>query len=85
MSDENSESDPMQQELLDAIAGGRKIQAIKIYRGMTGCDLKDAKEKVEAMADELAEQHPDVFPKPKAGCASMLAVVGVTVLSYLIS
>lgn len=82
MSDENLEPDPMQQELLDAIAGGRKIQAIKIYRNMTGCDLKEAKEKVEAMAAGLAEQHPDVFLKPKAGCASMLAIFLLTVVSY---
>ncbi|MDP6118238.1 MAG: ribosomal protein L7/L12 [Planctomycetota bacterium] len=84
MSDENPEPDPMQQDLLDAIAGGRKIEAIKIYRKMTGCDLKDAKEKVEEMSAELSEQHPDVFPQQKTGCASMLAIVIAAVLSYLV-
>lgn len=34
----------------DALNGGKMIEAIKIYRSVTGADLKDAKKAVEAMA-----------------------------------
>ena len=34
----------------DALKRGNKIEAIKLYREMTGCDLKESKDAVEAMA-----------------------------------
>ena len=38
------------QPLYDAIARGKLIQAIKIYRETTGVGLKEAKDAVDAMA-----------------------------------
>ena len=43
--------------MLDALAAGQKIKAIKIYRAYTGSDLKKAKEQVEKILAELAEQY----------------------------
>jgi hypothetical protein len=40
-------------ELTEAIQRGKLIQAIKIYRQLTGVDLKQAKIAVEAMARDL--------------------------------
>ena len=41
------------QEILDLLRQGEKIQAIKIYRSMTQCGLKDAKEAIEQLASEI--------------------------------
>jgi hypothetical protein len=40
-------------ELLNALQRGRMIEAIKIYRNMTGIGLKEAKVAVEGMARDL--------------------------------
>jgi len=36
-------------ELADLIAGGRKIEAIKLYRELTGLGLKEAKDAIDAL------------------------------------
>jgi hypothetical protein len=41
-------------EIQDEIAAGRKIQAIKLYRDVTGCGLKEAKDAIEFLI-----AHPD--------------------------
>jgi len=68
------------QEFLDALASGQKIQAIKIYREMTGCDLRDAKDATEQIAADLAEKYPEQFARATgSGCgtaAAMLAFLG---------
>jgi Ribosomal protein L7/L12 C-terminal domain len=42
--------DELPSSLYDAIARGKLIQAIKIYREATGVGLKEAKDAVDAMA-----------------------------------
>jgi len=44
----------MTPEVMNEIATGRKINAIKELRGATGCGLKEAKDAVEAIWDEYA-------------------------------
>ncbi|HEY0935453.1 MAG TPA: ribosomal protein L7/L12 [Trebonia sp.] len=44
------QDDTLPAALYDAIARGKMIQAIKIYRETTGVGLKQAKDAVEAMA-----------------------------------
>jgi len=64
------------QQIADAIAAGRKIEAIKIYRRATGKDLKSAKEFVEALTDELKKKDPEKYgsiPQGK-GCGSAAAL-----------
>ena len=66
--------------MTDALIAGRKIEAIKIYREATGLGLKEAKEAVEKLVDELSATHPEIRKSNKSGCASMLAagfLVGV--------
>ncbi|MFJ8634881.1 ribosomal protein L7/L12 [Streptomyces sp. NPDC093568] len=42
--------DPRMAEVVALLRDDKKIQAIKVYREITGADLKEAKDAVEAMA-----------------------------------
>jgi hypothetical protein len=44
------EPDSFEGQLLALLEGGQKIQAVKLYRLQMGCDLKAAKDAVEALA-----------------------------------
>ena len=73
---------PTQEEIEaigDALAAGRKIEAIKIYRDATGKGLKEAKEFIEALIPKLQEHDPEKYAKlaKSGGCTSML-LLGVT-------
>ncbi len=45
-----ADDDALPTALYDALARGKMIQAIKIYRETTGVGLKEAKDAVEALA-----------------------------------
>jgi hypothetical protein len=49
------------QQISDALAAGRKIEAIKICRGATGKDLKEAKEFIDALIPRLKEEDPEKY------------------------
>lgn len=66
------ESDEVASKLREALLAGRKIEAIKLCREAMGLGLKEAKEYVEKMENELREANPDAFPEKK-GCTSVLA------------
>ena len=70
---ESGESDETISNLSDALQSGRKIEAIKLCRELTGLGLKDAKEYVEKLEAELRKENPDTFPEAK-GCISVLAL-----------
>ena len=81
----DSSSDPaaeqenhLEDRLLSLLGGGKKIQAIKVYREETGVGLKQAKDAVE----ELVAKH-DVAPTG-AGCAgavlALLAIISALIL-----
>jgi len=58
-----------------ALASGRKVEAIKVYREATGKSLKDAKEFIDALIPRLKEQNPEKYAKLSAkgtGCASVI-------------
>lgn len=61
-------ADP-EQQILQLLAAGKKIEAIKLYREQMGVGLKDAKDAVEA----LAAQH-GIVP-PRSGCFTVLALL----------
>lgn len=64
----------------DAIFGGRKIEAIQLYRGATRAGLAEAKEFVERLEDELRLQYPDKFSAaPPARSMSALVLLAVAV------
>ncbi|MAX25145.1 MAG: hypothetical protein CMJ19_11640 [Phycisphaeraceae bacterium] len=67
MADINEEQLKQVEELLFA---GRKIEAIKLVREITGMGLKDAKEFVDQHTAHLREAYPDKMPQSKAGCGS---------------
>jgi len=66
--------------ILAAIYGGRKIDAIKLVRESANCGLKEAKEFVEKLSDELYAKEPSKFASAPSGkgCAGVvLAVVAI--------
>ena len=73
--------------IADALAGGRKIEAIKLYREYSGNGLTEAKDFVEALEPELRKKDPARFAHAKAegkGCAAMLVVwIAVVILAVL--
>ena len=63
--------------ILEAIYGGRKIEAIKLVREAGSCGLKEAKEFVEKLSDELYAKEPGKFtaaPAGKSGCVGVILV-----------
>jgi hypothetical protein len=79
-------------EMMNALARGHKIEAIKIYRELFGVGLKEAKDAVESIAPPPAviptlstapEGAPRFNPRPalmRLGC--ILAVLGL--LAFLV-
>lgn len=64
-----------------SLLAGKKIEAIKIYREITGTGLKEAKNAVEQVEQNLRGQGR-LIPKP-SGCMGMLASL-LILLSLLI-
>ena len=66
------------QEIADALASGRKIEAIKMYREATGAGLAEAKAFVEALIPKLKEQDPErgatLADAKGSGCTSVILV-----------
>jgi preprotein translocase subunit SecF len=66
----------------DAVFGGQKIQAIKLYREATRASLVEAKEFVEKLEDELRLQYPGRFsvsPPASSMSAPVLLAVAVAI------
>jgi hypothetical protein len=84
------EKQPSEAEL-EAIQGelyaGRKIQAIKLHRQATGQGLKESKDAVEAMTDELRARFPERFDKisSRKGCMPVLMVSAGAIVAFLMS
>jgi hypothetical protein len=64
----------------NALFGGQKIQAIKLYRKATDAGLAEAKDAVEKLDAELRAASPEKFSaKSSSGCLSVMAVLCVVV------
>jgi ribosomal protein L7/L12 len=74
-------SEEQLEKMAEALGSGRRIEAIKIYREATGKGLKEAKDYIDSLVNQLAEKDPEILAslKPKgAGCtAVMLAGLGI--------
>jgi len=83
-------SDETRDKILDALAAGRKIEAIKLYREATGQGLAEAKGFIEQLSRELDQQPPEPGAEPASeapedkpgGCLGvvllgLLALMGV--------
>jgi hypothetical protein len=65
------------------VSEGNKIQAIKLYREMTGLGLKEAKDAVEQMASEGSAPVEGGLPtnaSQKSGCFGMVAMLAAGAL-----
>jgi hypothetical protein len=77
------------EQIGSALASGRKIEAIKIYREVTGKGLKESKAFIDALIPKLKEQNPETYGKlsasRSAGCASVILLcMGLTTAFVLI-
>ena len=70
--------DPLEDELLQHLRAGRKIQAVKAYRERTGSSLKDAVMFIDAVQKKYGIETPS-----KSGC-SVNAVALILLVSLLI-
>ena len=77
-------TDQQRQAINAEIFGGRKIDAIKLYREATDGGLKEAKDAVEEIEKDLRQREPNKFAKPagKSGCMSVVAVVALVVSAW---
>lgn len=63
--------------ITDALLQGRKIEAVKLYRGLTKLGLKESLEEIEKLETHLRATFPEKFPTaaPRGkGCAGTTAV-----------
>lgn len=65
------------QAFAEALYGGRKIEAIKQLRELSGLGLKESKEIIERLETELRGAHPERFAarKKSSGCLVLLIVL----------
>jgi hypothetical protein len=80
-------SDAAMRRLTEALLAGRKIEAIKIYREVTGLGLKESKEEIETIEADLRARFPDKFPVATKGtgclgAAAVMAVAGTAFSAY---
>jgi ribosomal protein L7/L12 len=68
----------LEQRVLALLQGGKKIEAIRIYREQTGVGLKEAKDAVEMLAGKHG------IAAKGAGCAGML-LIAVTLAAAIAS
>jgi hypothetical protein len=59
------------------IFAGQKIQAVKLYRQLSGSDLAEAVQAIDERTAELEEKDPTRFQpaEPRRGCMGMILVV----------
>ena len=70
----NTPDDEQMAAISEALASGKKILAIKIYRESTGRSLREAKDFIEALAPKLAESGPENHVEAvqtKGGCVGL--------------
>jgi len=75
--------------LSEMLFAGRKIEAIKQYRELTGLGLKESKDGVEELESSLRRQYPDKFKAPvrRGGCLgpAVFLACGAAVFAYWIT
>lgn len=75
------------QAFAEALYGGRKIEAIKQLRELSGLGLKESKEVIEHLEAELRAAHPERFTAKKSGGCLVLLIllfpVGVLLWLFL--
>jgi ribosomal protein L7/L12 len=89
-------SQPIGQDDMDrineALFAGKLIEAIKIYRAATPCDLKEAKDFIESLENRLRSEMPERFTAPQrkvveiraSGCLLMLVVSAIAIVAIIV-
>jgi hypothetical protein len=74
-------------EIEAAIFAGHKIAAIKAYRERTGKGLKESKDFIEALEQELRQTSPEKFTAPPGGkgCGGAVMMLLLVVLFFVIA
>ena len=76
-------------EMKRALEAGNKIEAIKVYRAATGCDLVTAKTAVETLIGQLVVHDPQKYARLSAGAGAgkgcLVAAVVLAALSVGVS
>ncbi len=75
------------QAFADALYAGRKIEAIKQLRELSGLGLKESKEIIDRLETDLRAAHPERFTrtsKKGAGCVGLLLLGAGTLLLWLL-
>jgi hypothetical protein len=66
------------QAFAEALYAGRKIEAIRQLRELSGLGLADAKGIIDRLEADLRAAHPERFPKnssPGAGCIILVLII----------
>lgn len=77
-----TETTPEQRrEILELLADGKKIGAIKVYRDATGAGLREAKGFVEDLIDQLPEDARGGLSgaSQKSGCSAALVLIAALI------
>jgi hypothetical protein len=75
-----------EQLIYHALYAGRKIEAIKIHREVTGAGLKESKDFIDALEAQLRVESPQRFSAPpKRGCAAMTVLAAAGAVGVIIS
>jgi ribosomal protein L7/L12 len=82
----HSLSDEINNEIIAALIDGKKIAAIKLFREATGAGLKESKEAIDVLIDELSKEHPEMVKLKNGGCsAAAVFIITLPVLIYMLS
>src|ERR1700677_1432120 len=79
--------DPTREEMEqigNAIAAGNAIQAIKLYREITGCGLVESKDFIDKLTDELRASQPERFSARPASPNTQVLVFWILWFSFVV-
>jgi hypothetical protein len=72
-------------QIASALYGGRKIEAIKQLRTISGLGLKESKEIIDRLEADLRSAHPERFTVTRSsGLGCIMALAGIAVAAGLL-
>lgn len=73
--------DVAEQQVYDALYTGNKIDAIRLWRQISGKGLKESKDFIDELERDLRAESPEKFTAAprKLGCAGVLALLAIAV------
>lgn len=76
-------SDEIQAKIKAALYAGKKIEAIKLCREVTGLGLKEAKELIDAVDAELRQKEPQRFTHAEgsSGCGMIVVLLVIALIA----